>query len=110
MSSKTSSIIKSAKSILPTFDRVLVRRIKAAQQTTSGIYIPEKNLAKPNVADVVAVGPGYTAQGGQFIKPTVAVGDKVLIPPHGGSPISVEKEEYLLFRDSDILAKIKDEE
>lgn len=103
-----SSFIKSAKSIIPTFDRVLVKRLKASQKTASGIYIPEKNLTKPNVANVIAVGPGYTAQGGHFVKPTVAVGDRVLIPAHGGSPISVDKEEYLLLRDADILAKIQE--
>ncbi|QPG76437.1 10 kDa heat shock protein [Brettanomyces nanus] len=106
--STLSNFIKSAKSIIPTFDRVLVQRIKASQKTASGIYIPEKNLSKPNVANVIAIGPGYTAQGGQLIKPTVAVGDKVLIPPHGGSQITLNKEEYLLLRDSDILAKIQD--
>lgn len=103
-----SSIIKSVKSILPTLDRVLVQRVKVSQKTTSGIYIPEKNLSKPNVANVIAVGPGYTAQGGVEVKPKVAPGDKVLIPSHGGSPINVEKKEYLLFRDSDILAKIQE--
>lgn len=102
-----STIIKSAKSIIPTFDRVLVQRIKASQKTASGIYIPEKNTAKPNIANVIAVGPGYTSGEGQLIKPSVAPGDKVLIPSMGGSTVNVgEKEQYVLFRDSEILAKI----
>lgn len=102
------SLIKSAKSVLPTLDRILVQRIKVPQQTSSGIYIPEKNAPKNNVATVIAVGPGYTAQNGELIKPSFKEGDKVLLPPHGGAPITIEKDEYLLMRDSDILAKIQD--
>ncbi|KAG0679087.1 10 kDa heat shock protein [Pichia californica] len=103
-----SSIIKSAKSIFPTLDRILVQRIKVPQQTSSGIYIPEKNVPKNNLATVIAVGPGFNTQSGELIKPSVKAGDKVLIPPHGGSPINIEKEEYLLLRDSDILARIQE--
>lgn len=104
----SASLIKSAKSIIPTLDRVLVQRIKVPQQTSSGIYIPEKNQPKNNLATVIAVGPGFTAQNGELIKPSVQSGDKVLIPPHGGTAINVEKEEYLLMRDAEILAKIQE--
>lgn len=103
-----SAIIKSAKSIFPTLDRVLVQRIKAPQKTASGIYIPEKNQQKNNLATVIAVGPGFQGQSGEFIKPSVAAGDKVMVPPHGGTTIEIEKEEYVLLRDSDILAKIQE--
>lgn len=101
-----SAILKSAKQILPTLDRVLVQRVKVPQQTSSGIYIPEKNQQKNNIATVIAVGPGFHNQNGDLVKPQVAAGDSVMIPPHGGSPIAIEKEEYLLLRESDILAKI----
>ncbi|OWB78767.1 hypothetical protein B5S32_g2969 [[Candida] boidinii] len=103
-----SSFIKSAKAIIPTLDRVLVQRAKAQTQTTSGIYIPEKNIQKLNIADVIAVGPGFTDMNGLKITPSVKAGDKVLIPPIGGSPIKVGNEEYLLFRDTDLLAKIEE--
>lgn len=103
------SLIKSAKSIIPTLDRVLVQRIKVPQKTASGIYIPEKNnQPKNNIATVIAVGPGFTSSNGELIKPSVANGDKVMIPQHGGTPITIEKEEYLLLRDSDIMAKIQE--
>ncbi|AWU74221.1 hypothetical protein CAS74_004194 [Pichia kudriavzevii] len=102
------SFIKSAKSILPTLDRVLVQRIKVPQQTSSGIYIPEQNLPKNNVATVIAVGPGFKTAEGKLIEPTLNAGDKVLIPQHGGTPVTVEKDEFLLFRDADILAKINE--
>lgn len=102
------SLIKSAKSIIPTLDRVLVQRIAVPQKTSSGIYIPEKNQPKNNLATVVAVGPGFTSQNGELVKPSVASGDKVMIPQHGGVPITIEKDEYLLLRDSDILARIQE--
>ncbi|ODV84803.1 hypothetical protein CANARDRAFT_176630 [[Candida] arabinofermentans NRRL YB-2248] len=102
------SFVKSAKSIIPTLDRILVQRVKPAQQTASGIYIPEKNQEKLNIANVIAVGPGFTTPQGQLIKPSVNAGDKVLLPNFGGSPVKVEQEEYLLFRDSDILAKLEE--
>jgi chaperonin GroES len=102
------SFIKSAKSIFPTLDRVLVQRIKLPQQTTSGIYIPEKNQPNNNLATVIAVGPGFTTSNGELIKPTVQEGDKVMIPQHGGTSINIEKDEYLLLRDSDIMAKIQE--
>ncbi|GMG39407.1 unnamed protein product [Ambrosiozyma monospora] len=105
------SFIKSAKSIIPTLDRILVQRIKPVQKTSSGIYIPEKNQQKMNIANVLAVGPGLRTAEGELIKPSVAAGDKVLIPSFGGSPVTIgeSKDDFILFRDSEILAKIAEE-
>lgn len=85
---------------------MLVQRLKAASQTASGIYIPEKNVEKLNQAKVLAVGPGFTDNNGIKIKPNCAEGDTVLIPQFGGTSIKIGEEEYYLFRDSEILAKI----
>ncbi|CEG65959.1 Putative Chaperonin GroS [Rhizopus microsporus] len=79
------------KSIVPLLDRVLVQRIKPQQQTAAGIYIPEKAQEALNEGVVIAV---------------VNAGDKVILPPFGGSSVKVQGEEYLLFRDSEILAKV----
>ncbi|EMG49976.1 10 kDa heat shock protein, mitochondrial [Candida maltosa Xu316] len=104
-----SSIIRSAKSLKPLFDRVLVQRVKPATKTSTGIYIPEKNQEKLNQATVVAVGPGITnTTTGQLIPVSVQAGDKVLLPNFGGSPVKVGEEEYLLFSDKEILAKIEE--
>lgn len=88
-------------------DRVLVQRAKAEAKTASGIYIPEKNVEKLNEADVLAVGPGAVDKEGKNVPTSVQAGDRVLIPPFGGSSIKVGDQDYLLFRDAEILAKIK---
>lgn len=89
-------------------NRVLIQRAKAAAKTSSGIYIPEKNLEKLNQGTVISTGPGFTDEKGQLVPTVVKAGDKVLIPSFGGSPIKVGEEEYLLFTDRDILAKIEE--
>lgn len=103
-----STILKSAKQVLPTMDRVLVQRAKLAQQTASGIYIPEKNQTKQSIAQVIAVGPGFRTAEGKLIVPEVKAGDHVMIPQHGGHPVVIEKEEFLLFREGDLLAKVSE--
>ncbi|KAF1799180.1 chaperonin 10-like protein [Mucor lusitanicus] len=94
------------KSIVPLLDRVLVQRIKPQQKTASGIYIPEKAQEALNEGVIVAVGKGALNKEGKHIPLQVNAGDKVLLPPYGGSPVKVAGEEYLLFRDSEILAKV----
>ncbi|CDK24963.1 unnamed protein product [Kuraishia capsulata CBS 1993] len=101
------SLLKSIKSVVPLFDRVLVQRAKAEAKTASGIYIPEKNQEKLNIGTVLATGPGLQDANGNTVAVSVKAGDKVLIPPFGGSPVKVDQEEYLLFRDAEILAKIE---
>lgn len=101
-------MLKSAKSVLPLFDRVLVQRLKAATQTSSGIFIPEKNVEKLNQARVLAVGPGFTDPNGIKIVPSCVEGETVLIPQFGGTQVKIGEEEYYLFRDSEILAKISE--
>lgn len=104
-----STLLKSAKSIVPLLDRVLVQRVKAEAKTASGLYLPEKNVEKLNQAKVLAVGPGFTDANGNKVTPQVQVGDNVLIPQFGGSAIRVNgDDEVILFRDSEILAKINE--
>lgn len=90
-------------------DRVLVQRIKAEAKTASGLYLPEKNVQKLNQAKVLAVGPGFTDTNGNKVTPQVKVGDQVLIPQFGGSTIKLNSDdEVILFRDTEILAKINE--
>ncbi|CCC70973.1 hypothetical protein NCAS_0G00860 [Naumovozyma castellii] len=103
------TILKSARSIVPLMDRVLVQRVKAEAKTASGILLPEKNVEKLNQAKVLAVGPGFTDANGNKVVPQVKIGDQVLIPQYGGSAIKLSgDDEVVLFRDSEILAKIND--
>ncbi|KAG7830191.1 hypothetical protein KL920_001829 [Ogataea angusta] len=100
-----SSLLK-LNSIKPLFDRVLVQRAKAASKTASGIYIPEKNQDKLAFGTVVANGPGTKNDKGELVPTIVKKDDKVLLPSFGGSPVKIDGEEYLLFSDKEILAKI----
>jgi len=97
---------KNIKSIIPLLDRVLVQRIKAQQKTASGILIPEKSLESLNEGEVIAIGKGALDKEGKHVPNQVKPGDRVLLPSYGGSTIKVNEEEYTLFRDSEILAKI----
>ncbi|KAJ5418351.1 Chaperonin Cpn10 [Penicillium crustosum] len=92
----------------PLLDRVLVQRIKPEAKTASGIFLPEAAVKEQNEAQVLAVGPGLLDRDGKRIPMGVTAGDKVLIPQFGGNAIKVGEEEYTLFRDHDILAKIKE--
>ncbi|KAF2120833.1 chaperonin 10-like protein [Lophiotrema nucula] len=103
-----SSAIKSIRSIAPLLDRILVQRIKPEAKTAGGIFLPESAVKELNEAKVLAVGPGAMNKDGQRITPSVQPGDKVLIPQYGGSPIKVGEEEYSLFRDHELLAKVNE--
>ncbi|CAF3567093.1 unnamed protein product [Fusarium graminearum] len=100
--------IKSIRALAPLLDRVLVQRIKAETKTASGIFLPESSVEKLNEAKVLAVGPGALDKKGNRLPMGVTVGDRVLIPQFGGSPVKAGEEEFQLFRDSEILAKINE--
>ncbi|KAL2703048.1 hypothetical protein AAEP93_007346 [Penicillium crustosum] len=102
------SVLRNIKSLAPLLDRVLVQRIKPEAKTASGIFLPEAAVKEQNEAQVLAVGPGLLDRDGKRIPMGVTAGDKVLIPQFGGNAIKVGEEEYTLFRDHDILAKIKE--
>ncbi|ODV86267.1 hypothetical protein CANARDRAFT_27517 [[Candida] arabinofermentans NRRL YB-2248] len=101
-----SSYLKSITAVKPLFDRVLIQRAKAATQTSSGIYIPEKNQEKLGYGTVIASGPGLVGEDGKLVPTSVSAGDKVLLPSFGGSPVKVGGEEYIILSDREILAKI----
>ncbi|CAN8102171.1 unnamed protein product [Discula destructiva] len=103
-----STSIRSVKSLVPLLDRVLVQRIKAQAKTASGIYLPESSVKELNEAKVLAVGPGALDKEGKRLPIGVQAGDRVLIPTFGGSPVKVGEDEFTLFRDSEILAKINE--
>ncbi|KAL1987861.1 hypothetical protein VTN96DRAFT_2264 [Rasamsonia emersonii] len=100
--------LRNIKNLAPLLDRVLVQRIKPETKTASGIFLPESSVKEINQAKVLAVGPGALDKNGNKIPMNVAPGDKVLIPQFGGTPVKVGEEEYTLFRDSEILAKINE--
>ncbi|KAI4523973.1 chaperonin 10-like protein [Schizophyllum commune] len=100
---------KSIKAVVPLLDRVLVQRFKPDTKTASGIFIPSSATTTPlPEATVIAVGPGAPTKDGKIVPTQVKAGDRVLLPGWGGNSIKVGEEEYYLYKDSDILAKIQE--
>lgn len=91
--------------IKPLADRVVVRPLEEqVTQTASGIVIPDTAQEKPQLAEVVAIGPGRISDDGKTIPVTVKVGDHVFHSKYGGTNIKFEGDEYLILREDDILA------
>ena len=88
----------------PLEDRVVVEPKEAEDKTASGIILPDTAQEKPQEATVVAMGPGKASDSGTIVKMTVNVGDKVLYGKYSGSEVTVDGKEYLIMRESDILA------
>ncbi|KAG9008702.1 10 kDa heat shock protein [Tulasnella sp. JGI-2019a] len=100
---------KSIRSLVPLMDRVLVQRFKAETKTATGLFLPTSATSAPlPEATVISVGPGARNKAGEIIPMSVNAGDRVLLPGWGGNSIKVGEDEYYLFKDSEILAKIKE--
>jgi chaperonin GroES len=93
--------------IQPLADRVVVRALEETEQMRGGLYIPDTAKEKPMQGTIVAVGPGKLSDENERIKPDVEVGQRVLYGKYSGTEVSVDGEEYLILRESDILAIIK---
>lgn len=82
---KQTTALKSIKSLAPLLDRILVQRVKAETKTAGGLFLPESSVKELNEARVLAVGPGGLDKEGKRVTPSVAPGDKVLIPQVRGN-------------------------
>ncbi len=89
----------------PLADRLVVKPIEAEEKTKAGIYLPDKAKEKPQEGEVVAVGPGRLSDDGKRIAMDIKVGDIVIYAKYGGTEIKIDDEEYMILRESDILAK-----
>ena len=83
-------------------DRVVVKPAEAEEKTTGGIILPDTAKEKPVEGTIVAAGPGKVADDGKAIKMEVKVGDKVLYGKYSGTEVTINGEEYLIMRESDI--------
>lgn len=92
--------------IKPLADRVVVKMVEAEETTKSGIILAGSAKEKPQVAEIVAVGPGGVVDGKE-ITMQVAVGDKVLMSKYAGTEVKVDSVEYTILRQSDILAIVE---
>ncbi|MCI8627290.1 MAG: co-chaperone GroES [Lachnospiraceae bacterium] len=93
--------------LVPLGDRVVLQQIAAEETTKSGIVLPGQAQEKPQQAEVVAVGPGGVIDGKE-ITMQVKVGDKVIYSKYSGTDVKLEKEEYIIVKQSDILAVVEE--
>jgi len=88
----------------PLADRVVVESAAADDVSKGGIILPDTAQEKPQQGTIVAVGPGKVSDAGATIKMSVKVGDKVLYGKYSGTDVEIEGKEYMIMRESDILA------
>lgn len=92
--------------IKPLADRVVIKMVEAEEKTKSGIVLPGSAKEQPQMAEVVEVGPGGMVEGKE-VKMEVKVGDKVLFSKYAGTEVKLDKEEYTILKQSDILAVVE---
>ena len=90
--------------LIPLGDRVVLRREVAKERTAGGIVLPDSAKDKPQRGTIVSIGDGYGKSDGTRVALTVKEGDNVLFSSYAGEEISLGDDEYLLLRESDILA------
>ena len=92
--------------LVPLGDRVVLKQLVAEETTKSGIVLPGQNKEKPQQAEVVAVGPGGMVDGKE-VTMHVSAGDQVIYSKYAGTDVEVDDEEYIIVKQSDILAIVE---
>ncbi|MBQ3046021.1 MAG: co-chaperone GroES [Clostridia bacterium] len=92
--------------IKPLADRVVVKAVEVEETTSSGIILAASAQEKPQIAEVVAVGPGGMVDGNE-VTMYINVGDKVITSQYSGTKVKLDKEEYTIVKQSDILAIVE---
>lgn len=92
--------------IKPLGDRVVIKRVEAEETTKSGIVLPGTAKEQPQLAEVMAVGPGGVVDGKEIVM-EVKVGDKVIFSKYAGTEVKFDGEEYTILRQNDILAIVE---
>ena len=91
--------------IKPLADRVVIKMVETEETTKSGIILAGSAKEKPQVAEVVAVGPGGVVDGKE-VKMELSVGDRVLISKYAGTEVKLDGVEYTILRQADVLARL----
>ena len=94
---------KTSMKVSPLADRVVVKALEETEQMRGGLYIPDTAKEKPQQGEVVAVGPGRVEKDAR-VPMEVKVGNKVLYGKYSGTEVTVDGEQYLILRESDVLA------
>ncbi len=93
--------------VTPLDDRVLVKQSEAEQVTAGGIVLPDSAKEKPQQGKVIAVGPGKAMDSGSRGEMSLKIGDEVFYGKYAGTQIKIDDEEYVILRESDVLAIIE---
>ncbi len=93
----------------PLHDRVLVRRVESEEKTAGGLIIPDSAKEKPSEGEIVACGEGARKDSGELIPMSVKPGDRILFGKWSGTEVTINGEELLIMKESDILGIIEDE-
>jgi chaperonin GroES len=91
----------------PLYDNILIKRVQAAEKTSSGLYIPESAKDKPQEAEVLATGKGRVDDEGNIKEMTIKVGDRILFGKYAGNEIKLDGEDHIILRESEVLAIIE---
>ncbi|MEO0379213.1 MAG: co-chaperone GroES [Pseudomonadota bacterium] len=91
----------------PLHDRVLVRRTESEEKTAGGLIIPDSAKEKPSEGEIVSAGPGARKDSGELIEMAVSAGDKVLFGKWSGTEVTIDGEELLMMKESDIMGIIE---
>jgi chaperonin GroES len=94
--------------IRPLYDRIVVKRIEEKETLRSGIIIPDSAKEKPQEGEVIAVGHGKRLNDGKLIPLSVEVGDRILFGKYSGSDVTLDGEEYMIFREDDVLGVMRE--
>merc|ERR1712228_469242 len=105
--SQRASTTMAARRLIPLLDRVLVKRIEPPTKSIGGVLLPDSAQTKLNEGIVISVGPGRRDKDGTLLPMGVSADDKVLLPQYGGSEVTIDDEDLVLFRDEDILGVLK---
>jgi chaperonin GroES len=90
----------------PLGDRLIVETLEEEETTSSGIVLPDTAKEKPQRGRVLAVGPGARDESGNYIALDLAEGDEIIFSKYGGTEIRLGQDDYLILRESDVLAKV----
>jgi chaperonin GroES len=93
--------------IQPLADRIVVKALEETEQMRGGLYIPDTAKEKPQQGEVIAVGPGKMTDDGKRVPCDLKAGDRILYGKYSGTEVTVADEQYLILRESDVLAVIK---
>jgi chaperonin GroES len=90
----------------PLGDRLIVEVLEEEETTASGIVLPDTAKEKPQRGRVLAVGPGPRDEDGEYVKMDLEEGDEIVFSKYGGTEIRIDNSDYLILRESDVLAKV----